>query len=152
MFNMLKSWNVFNESIVNQSIYDANRIKYKYNEDDYKIVREVRGYKEKIEKEYGFIINLSRFDEMGSPFIDVEEKIENHSNNFFATYDIKKRRFSMWLVKKLEETHNTCVWDSDYTWPELASITPNMTFDNYYLNISGDFFDELERVYYIYYQ
>lgn len=154
MFNMLKSWNMFIESSLgayNSTIKLKNIQKYKYSDDDYKIVSEIRKSKEKIEKEYGFVINFKRFDDLGVPFIDIEEKVAP-SNNFFATYDIIKRSFSMWYVKKLEETCNMCVWDSDYKWPDLTSITPNMTFDNYYLNIKGDFFDELERIYYIYYQ
>ncbi len=152
MFNMLKSWNMFNESVYDK-IKPDNIQKYMYSEEDYKMVNKIRESKEKIEKEYGFTINFDRFDKMGIPFIDIKEKCkDSFVDNFFATYKIKDRSFSMWYVKKLEETCNMSVWDSDYVWPDLTSITPNMTFDNYYLSIKGDFFDELERVYYIYYQ
>jgi len=140
----------------NESVYDKikpdNIQKYMYSEEDYKMVNKIRESKEKIEKEYGFTINFDRFDAMGLPFIDITEKSKDRGDSFFATYHIKDRKFSMWYVKKLEETCNMSVWDSDYVWPDLTSITPNMTFDNYYLSIKGDFFDELERVYYIYYQ
>ena len=151
MFNMLKSWNMFNESAYDKIKLD-NIQKYMYSEEDYKMVNKIRKSTEKIEKEYGFTIDFDRFDKMGLPFIDMKEKSKDRGDNLFATYKIKDRNFSMWYVKKLEQTCNMSVWDSDYVWPDLTSITPNMTFDNYYLSIKGDFFDELERVYYIYYQ
>ena len=151
MFNMIKSWDMFNE-VAHQKIYDDNLLKYKYTEDDYRIVEKIRSSKEEIEKEYGFVVNFTRFDEMGNPFIDIMEKVEG-THNFFAAYNIKDRKFSMWYVKKLEETCDTCVFTSEYKWSDITSITPNMIVDNgYYLDIRGDFFDELERVYYIYYQ
>jgi hypothetical protein len=140
----------------NESAYDKIKLdniqKYMYSEEDYKMVNKIRKSTEKIEKEYGFTIDFDRFDKMGLPFIDIKEKSKDRGDNLFATYKIKDRNFSMWYVKKLEQTCNMSVWDSDYVWPDLTSITPNMTFDNYYLSIKGDFFDELERVYYIYYQ
>ncbi len=145
MFNMIKSWNIFKENTSvdmwgKSNIKLENIRKYAYTEEDFNLVEDIRKRVEDIKKEYGFRLNFNRFDVNGLPFIDIDEIIDNKSDNFFATYQIKDRRFSMWLVKKLEETHDVCVLGSDYTWPDLASILPNMTFDNYYLHIKGDFF------------
>lgn len=73
MFNMLKSWNMFNESAYDKIKLD-NIQKYMYSEEDYKMVNKIRKSTEKIEKEYGFTIDFDRFDKMGLPFIDIKEK------------------------------------------------------------------------------
>ncbi len=174
---MIKNWEVFNEienpeiqiammrhnhqiemnnlkieaekrrrGIENRVTREGNFEKYGYTEDDLKMVEEIRN-SNNIKDEYGFELDFDRFDTYGLPFIDIRDV---DKRRLIAIYHIRDRRFALFELDRLENRTHFLNWNyisSNGNW-----MSKNMKIDSGYLYIFGSFFEEIERLYYIYYQ
>jgi len=144
---MIKNWKIFNEQDDYNRINNLN--KFKYTEDDLRVLREIRSSSKQIKDDYGFTMDFSRFDAFGLPFIDLKD--EKH--RLFAVYHIKERRFALF---SLDNNYYKSTSSSSIDWKDISSkgrwMSKNMNMDGGYLYIKGGFFEEIERLYYIYYQ
>lgn len=145
---MIKNWKIFNEED-NYEKRVGNLNKFKYTEDDLRVLEEIRISSRQVKDDYGFILDFDRFDRFGLPFIDLKD--EKH--RLFAVYHIKERRFALF---SLDNNNYKSTPSGDINWKDISSkrkwMSKNMDIDFGYLYIKGGFFEEIERLYYIYYQ
>jgi len=131
----------------NAEIREINLKKYEYTKEEINLVSRIKSKSKEIEKEYEFELDFKRFDDLGIPFIDIIEK-NAHNGLGFAVYDIKHKRFSIWQTYKCKDISDLF---GDTIW-RTTTISSNMEIDYGYLYIKGDFFEQINRLYYIYYE